>query len=329
MNQHITSCKRTVRPVEPKVEPDQEYTLPPHLQNCAAGGRTPHGDMPGQRDLMQGVGMPGGTQGEGGTRGGSTPGLPPAERGRDVALPCPPSASDYAQHSPEGRQWERLERAELARSAVQEWDLRQSNAARPRSRPRPGPGPGQDDRGAPVVYQKFEDNQRAACQPERKRARSRQKASAPAGGGGGGGSWRRMAEATGERERVRAQFPVDPAIMGADTPLDRMQKDISELIFTAYHKTQIEEELMTIQERLHRHRSGEVGFDQRSCFDQTLAIVHRLLFETMGAILQVMTPSLPRDDHAITTPSRPPLPRDDVMHSRVASSRTGSTTATR
>ena len=50
--------------------------------------------------------------------------------------------------------------------------------------------------------------------------------------------------------------------------------------------------------------------------EQTLAIVHRLLFETMGAILQVIHPfghsasfciqlPLPRDAHAISTPALP------------------------
>jgi hypothetical protein len=220
---------------------------------------------------MQGADMPGGTHGDG------MPGMPPAERGRDSAPPCPPSASGrIVQHRPAGGSWEQLGRAEPARSVVQEWELRQSNAARPR----PGLGPGQGGRGAPVVHQEFDDYQHPARHPEPKRARPRQHASPP----GGDGDWRereRERQATRQKARPAAaasdpgRLPMDhPAAMRADMPLGGgvqkdimplgggVQKDISELIFTAHHKTHIEEALVVIQVRLHRHRLGEAGGDE-------------------------------------------------------------------
>jgi hypothetical protein len=65
------------------------------------------------------------------------------------------------------------------------------------------------------------------------------------------------------RRAAVAGFPADPATVGAEGHVGaERQKDMSELIFTAYHKTQIEQELSAIQERLHRHRTGEVGGKQ-------------------------------------------------------------------
>jgi hypothetical protein len=202
---------------------------------------------------------------------------------------------------------------------VQEWELRQSNAARPR----PGLGPGQGGRGAPVVHQEFDDYQHPARHPEPKRARPRQHASPP----GGDGDWReRERERQAARQKARpaaaasdpGRLPMDhPAAMRADMPLGGgvqkdimpfgggVQKDISELIFTAHHKTHIEEALVVIQVRLHRHRLGEAGGDE------TLAMVHRLLFEAMGAVLQVhdqLSRPWPRGGHPVAAAADPAPP---------------------